>query len=211
MKSEWLASSVCTEFRRTTHRALRKILEKCRKKIRGKGKQLPVVFPIRIHGCEVKVSVHQRSAYILADEAALKWKQTGLYRAVKDYLDVDNRAIRHIVGRTAGDKVLRMLRSRDGIRDKVHWMPDKSAWGVKFKGTVGDDKIYCNENGLSLTIQSPLCNQTYDYAWHKAFHDACKTWNAVDKSGRKRIRMPELPLGVRTDGSRAPKRGYEPQ
>ena len=177
----------------------------------SRGKQLPGVFAIRIHGCEVNVSVHQRVPYILADEAAVKWIQIGLYRAVKDYLDVDKRAISHIVGRTAGDKVLRMLRSRDGIRDKVHWMPDKSAWGVKFKGTVGDDKIYCNENGLSLTILRPICNQTYDYAWHKAFHDACRTWNAVDKSGRTRIRMPELPLEVQMAPVLQREATYEPQ
>ena len=73
-------------------------------------------------------------------------------------------------------------------------MPEKHTWGLKFKGAMGDDNVYCNENGLSLTIPRPLGNQTYEYARDKAFHDACMTWNAVDKSGRKRIRIPELPL-----------------
>ena len=140
--------------------------------------------------CEVKASVHQRVAYILADEAAVTWITTGLYRAVQDDLDVHVRANSHIAGR----RTVRMLGSRAGIRSKVYWMPEKSAWGLKFKGVMGDDKVYCNENGLSLTIPLPLSNQTYEYARDKAFHNACMTWNAVDKSGRKRIRTPELPL-----------------
>ena len=59
-----------------------------------------------------------------------------------------------------------------------------------------DDKVYCKENGISVTIPPHLEDDEFLAARENAFLNACRVWNAVDQSGRRRIMMPERPLKV---------------
>ena len=47
-----------------------------------------------------------------------------------------------------------------------------------------------------MAVQTHLCDDEFLRAREKAFQDAMLVWNAIDKSGRKRITAWERPLNV---------------
>ena len=77
-------------------------------------------------------------------------KGTALEDAVKAYLDAELRAMSHTASHADDDKPFLMSGAyRAGVRDKVHWMPEKCTWGLKFKGA--------NVNHMSLAA-AENCN-----------------------------------------------------
>ena len=67
---------------------------------------------------------------------------------------------------------------------------------MKFKGEIGDDIKDCKTNKIHLAIATHLCDDQFLVNREQAFLDAARVWNAIDKSGRKRITIPERPLKV---------------
>ena len=188
-----LISQVCNDLLREFRRA---VVEAKKMHKESTGEQFPDVLAIRIHDCEVIAPVHARHFHIRADENAVKWIQTGFRRAVKDYLAVELQAISHTAAKVDGGKPMSMLNMRAGVRDKIRWVPESCSWRLKFKGADGMDLQYCNENGISLTIPPYIQKDEFKEAREKTFHDACLVWNAVDKSGRRRIKLSDRPLNV---------------
>ena len=147
---------------------------------------------IKMHGCDVIASAHARHFCIQATAQSVAWIQNGLKNRVKAYIDRELRAM----GQAVGEHVPSMLNMRAGVREKIMWMPETCRWSLKFKGEIGEDKIYCKANRINLAIQTHLCDAEFLVAREKAFLDAARVWNAIDKSGRKRITVPERPLQV---------------
>jgi len=85
---------------------------------------------------------------------------------------------------------------RTGVRDKIRWMPEQCKWILKFKGEIGDDLKYCKANGITLAIANNLESKEFMVAREESFLNALRVWNAIDRSGRKRIAIPERRLNV---------------
>ena len=67
-------------------------------------------------------------------------------------------------------------------------MPEKMAWGLKFKGAPGADKRYCREHGISMAVDRNETGEIFQSSRRKAFDAACRVWNAGDTSGKQRIK-----------------------
>ena len=102
----------------------------------------------------------------------------------------------HTVEVGADDRPTLMLNMRCGVRDKIMWMPEKFQWHLKFKGQIGDDLEYCKQHNINLAIAKGICSEEFMAAREQAFLNALRVWNAVDKSPRKRIVVPERRLHV---------------
>ena len=151
---------------------------------------------INMHGCDVIASSHARYFCIQATKKSVAWIQSGLRQSVKTYIDGELRAMSHTSSTSAYDQVPSMINMRAGVRDKIMWMPEGATWSIKFKGDKGDDKRYCDKNEISISVQTHLCDVEFLRARDTAFQNAMVVWNAVDKSGRKRIVGWDRPLNV---------------
>jgi hypothetical protein len=89
-----------------------------------------------------------------------------------------------------------MINMRAGVRDKIMWMPEGATWSLKYKGDKGEVQRYCNKNEISISVPTHLCDVEFLRARDTTFQNAMVVWNAVDKSGRKRIVGWERPLNV---------------
>ena len=163
---------------------------------RERVEQAHGVLGIKIHDCEVIVSTNARRFHIRADEKAVKWIQSGLRRSVKAFLDVELLAMSHTAPKTHDDQLLSVHSMRNGVRDKITWLPETQKWMLKYKGESNAEKEYCKQNGISINIPVHLQDEGFILAREKPFLNACRVWNCVDKSGRKRIVMPGRPLQV---------------
>ena len=135
-------------------------------------------------GCSTSLQTTQRlTGYVLE----------GLHRAVMAYLEVELRAISHTG--SVPDR-FPMQAVHQGVRGKVHWKPQYSRWRLSFKGESGDDKRYCQQHNIDLSVSQKVDHKTYGELRIKAFHEACKVWNAVDQSGKKRIEIVPQNLNV---------------
>ena len=68
-----------------------------------------------------------------------------------------------------------------GVRGKVHWKPQYSRSRLSFKGESGDDKRYCQQHTIDLSVSQKVDHKMYGELRIKAFHEACKVWNAVGR------------------------------
>ena len=152
---------------------------------------------IKMHDCEVIAAANARHFYILVNEKAVNWIQTGLRRIVKDYLGVKLQAMSHTATISDGDQPFSMIVMKDGVRDKIMCLPKECAWNLKCKGEIGADTKYCEKNNMTFSIPSYVRDDEFLDAREKAFIDACTVWNAVDTSGRRRIKLPERRLNVK--------------
>ena len=184
---------VCDEL---LHEFKRAVGEARTDPMRSTDEQGHGLLGIKMHGCDVIASSHARHFCIQATEKSVAWIQSGLRRSVKAYIDGELRAMGHTSSNSVDDHVPSMLNMRAGVRDKIMWMPETCRWSLKFKGEIGEDKKHCKQNKINLAIQTHLCDDEFLVAREKAFQDAARVWNAIDKSGRKRITMPERPLNV---------------
>ena len=140
--SRVLVKSVCNELSLELRRVLAEARREHKRLQSSSHKGLPGVFTITVHHCEVQAFDYAKVLYIRADDSALNWIHKGLLQAIKAYIEVELGAISHTESPSNSDNHFPMQCNHNGVRDKIHWMPDTSAWGVKFKGTVGDDKRY---------------------------------------------------------------------
>ena len=185
-----LVRSVCdnllNEFRRL-------VLQRNKERHQG-------MLTIRMNDCEVFASAFARHFYILLDERAMIWIKKGLRRAVAEYFDAELLAVSHKAMKPDCDQFDSMVNMRAGVRDKVYWVPEKCKWCLRFKDANGvwssDDRNYCKDHDKSLEIPTHLKDGDFKNARELAFRDACHVWNAIDKSGRRRIQLPEKVLNV---------------
>ena len=166
------------------------------------SEQFPDVVQIKMHGCRVIADAGARRQRVLAEEQAVHWIQTGLRHAVEKHIDDEVRRV--ILGKSKSDEPqamshttltsyeLTMLNRRAGVRDKIQWKPESCAWSLKFNGEKVTETEYCNKMGINLAVPSYLAPGEFEVARDKAFRDACSVWNAIDKSGRRRIAFPNL-------------------
>ena len=187
--SRALVKSICNEL----SGELRKVLGQARRDHRQTmGTSLPAVFTIRMHDCELNASSNARLLYILSDDSAVNWLHKGLHLAVKHYLKVERsatRAISHTASPSDSDQRFPMQSGRYGVRGKVHWEAQYSSWRLEFTGALGAENKYCKEHNIDLSVSQKVDNDKYNKLRIKAFHAACKVWNAVDLSGKKRIEI----------------------
>ena len=151
---------------------------------------------INMHGCDVVASSHARYFCIQATKKSVLWIQSGLRQSVKTYIDGELRAMSHTSSTSAYDQVPSMINMRAGVRDKIMWMPEGATWSLKYKGDKGEVQRYCKNNEISISVPTHLCDVEFLRARDTAFQNAMVVWNAVDKSGRKRIVGWERPLNV---------------
>ena len=149
-----------------------------------------------MRGCDVVASTNKRHLYIQATGKSVEWIQSGLRSSVKAYLDKELGAMSHTSSSATANQVPTMRHLRAGVRDKIHWKPELCQWNLKYKGELGADEAYCKEHNLNLGIPKHLCNDEFLHAREQAFLDALQVWNAIDKSGRKRISIPDRRLDV---------------
>ena len=64
------------------------------------------------------------------------------------------------------------------------------------KADEGSEIKYMKGNNISLQGDRFLLKTAFDEAYKTTFYDACRVWNAVDKSTKKRIRFPHRGLDV---------------
>ena len=78
------------------------------------------------------------------------------------------------------------------VNDKVYWQPQGLTWKLNFEGGEEAEKTYCRENNITLCVSEGL--DVVDFALQRqtAFRDACRVWNAVDRSGRRRIHLVDV-------------------
>ena len=60
---------------------------------------------------------------------------------------------------------------------------------LNFEGEEEDAKIFCQENNITLSVSENLTVAGFAEARQKTFGDACRVWNAVDRSGRQRLHV----------------------
>ena len=111
------------------------------------------------------------------------------------YIELQMRAIRERQPIPDTTKYKHIL-SKDGIRDKVIWMPTDNKWILMYVGEAGADEKYCTEKNITFQVQADLEDGEYMIARQKAFVNACIAWNAIDKSKRKKIRLSPHELDV---------------
>ena len=153
------------------------------------------MFTIKIHNCEVIASVHARHFYLLTNDQAVTWINMGLAQMLTKYIELQMRAIRDRQPIPDTTKYKHIL-LKDGIRDKVIWMPTDNKWILMYVGEAGADEKYCTEKNITFQVQADLEDGEYMIARQKAFVNACIAWNAIDKSRRKRIRLHPHQLDV---------------
>ena len=105
----------------------------------------------------------------------------------------------HTASKPDGDNLMSMSSIRNGVRDKVYWIPQTCEWGLKLNGPddkKNDIRLYCQENDIRLSIPTELQGKAFNAAREKAFYDACTVWNELDTTGKKRIVPVERPLNV---------------
>ena len=151
----------------------------------------PGLFAIKMHDCDLIAAAYDRQFYLLLNEQAVTWINTGLARMLTDYIDVQLRAIRHSAPTPTPD-----IQLTDGIREKVSWMPQESKWILKYDGPSGAHEQYCEEKNITFAVQADLEDDDYRIAHRKAFLNACLAWNEIDESLRTRITLPEHQLNV---------------
>ena len=156
---------------------------------------------VEMHGCDVIASSHARRFCIQVTDQSVVWIQSGLRRSVRAYIEGELGAMSHTSAISDGelgarDKIRWMIHMRAGVREKIRWKPETCRWGLKVKAEIGEEERYCKENKINLAIPNRLCGDEFLAARDAAFHDAVQVWNAIDKSGRKPITMPERPLKV---------------
>ena len=149
---------------------------------------------IRMHGCDVIASTNARYFYIKAEVKSAMWIQSGLRSSVKAYIDRELRAMSHTLSTGVDEPNAIMLNLRPGVREKIMWKPEKFKWDIKFKGDIGSDVAFCKKNQIYLTVDKSLISDEFMAAREEAFINAMHVWNAVDKSGRLRIKIPERRL-----------------
>ena len=149
-----------------------------------------------MHGCDVIASTNARYFYIKAEVKSAMWIQSGLRSSVKAYIDRELRAMSHTLSTGVDEPNALMLNLRTGVREKIMWKPEKFKWDIKFKGEIGADLTYCKKNEIYLEIDKSLCSDKFMAAREQAFLNAMHVWNAIDKSGRKRIQIPERRLNL---------------
>ena len=111
------------------------------------------------------------------------------------YIELQMRAIRERQPIPETTKYKHIL-SKDGIRDKVIWMPTDHEWILRYNGEAGAHEKYCTETNITFQVQEDLEDGEYRIAQQKAFVNACIAWNEIDKSSRKRIRLHPHQLDV---------------
>ena len=131
----------------------------------------PGLFAIKMHDCDLIAAVHDCHFYLLINEQAVTWINTGLTRMLTAYIDVQLRAI-------------------------VIWMPLDRKWILKYDGPSGAHEQYCEEKNITFAVQADLEDDDYRIARQKAFLNACLAWNEIDESLRTRITLPEHQLNV---------------
>ena len=151
---------------------------------------------IKMRGGDVIASTNARQLYIQATEKSVQWIQNGLRTSVKAFLDQELRAMSHTSSGAADDYVSAMLNMRNGVRDKIRWMPETCKWSVHYSGDIGKNQAYCKEHRVNLGVSPELEGEDFLNAREQAFLDALKVWNAIDESGRKRIVIPARRLNV---------------
>ena len=151
---------------------------------------------IKMRGGDVIASTNARALYIQATEKSVVWIQNGLRNSVATFLDKELRAMSHTSSGAGDDYVAAMLNMRNGVRDKIRWMPETCKWSLHYKGELGKDQAYCKEHRVNLRVAPELEGEDFLNAREEAFLDALKVWNAIDGSGRKRIVVPTRRLNV---------------
>ena len=180
--SRTLTTRVCngllTEFRRAVSTA----------KTDYGSRKLPEVITIKMHQFSVTAIAHAKHFHVVNDAKTIRWLHGGLHAAVKKYIEEDAGAMRH----TASKLDTSPMSLRERVRDKINWFPEKCQWVLNCKKCPDvQGKIYCREHGFNLQVPQDLRHEEFEGARRKAFRDACIVWNAVDKSGRRRIKILE--------------------
>ena len=156
----------------------------------------PGLLTIKIHNCEVIASVDARHFYLLTNDQAVTWIKTGLAQMLTKYIELRMRAI-HDRQPIADTTKYKHILLKDGIRDKVIWMPTDHEWILRYNGEAGAHEKYCTETNITFQVQEDLEDGEYRIAHQKAFVNACIAWNAIDNSNRKRIRLSPHQLDVK--------------
>ena len=153
-----------------------------------KGAGFPKILTIVIDGCQVEANTRARNFHIVANKKALVWIQTGLRKNVTEFMESRTKAISHTESTDEVPEGCHHLNYRNSIRDKVQWNPHRLAWTLNFEGVSGADQEYCRENGLGMNVDKTLGGHEFQVARQKAFEVACRVWNEVDGSKRRRIK-----------------------
>ena len=144
----------------------------------------------------MRAAARKRGFHVLADENTAHWIQIVLRKAVTGCMDSPTKAISHTDSKCVTSQERFRRQDRPRIRDKVHWVPERSSWGLKFKGTSGTEHQFCRENSLSTIVDKRLNSSQFVLRSKNAFGVACAVWNAVDRSRRRRITAPESHLAM---------------
>ena len=188
-----LAAEVCRDLLSKLQQAI--ALAK-KQKIKSENGSFPEVLPLDIEGCEVQASTRARNFHILAAHNASRFVQSVFLGAIANHIGANVKAISHAESKCLEGMGWQHLYTRNAVREKIHWMPDKLAWGLRFSGTPGADKRYCQDHSLSLAVDKNLSGDRFVLARRQAFDAACRVWNAVDTSGRQRIKA-DVGLGMK--------------
>ena len=184
-RSEMLASDVCNDLLSKLQQAV----GAARKETPyGKKGAFPKVLTIEIAGCSVKANTQARLFHVVVNQKALVWIQTGLRKSVTELMESRAKAISHTESTDEIPKGFYHLNFRQSVRGKVHWVPHKLAWAITFQGVPGEDKRFCRMHGLRLDVDKTLGGHEFQLAREKAFEVACRLWNEVDQSNRRKMK-----------------------
>ena len=181
-----LAASICRDLVKKLQRAVAKAKKEKKKVENG---VCPEIMTFSIEGSEVRAATRARCFHILLEPSALSWIQSGLRKAVTNHIGSKMKAISHESSKCKAAVVRERMYERNMVRDKVFWMPAKLAWGLKVKANGGAIKQYCKANSERLDIDGDTSGEAFHLQRRLAFEAACRVWNAVDQSGKRRINM----------------------
>ena len=178
-----LAKVVCREMLLEFGRVL-KVARKSYKKV-------PDALPVNLHGCELVAFPCARQLSVVADVATARLIQTEFHKEVTQLLAAELQAMSQPAALAEASMGFSTQAQRAGVRDKIHWIPEKCKWGLRVNVSMAVVRDYCKDHSLCLEVESVLSGDEFLRAQQEAFYHACLAWNALDKSSKPRIKARE--------------------
>ena len=151
----------------------------------------PHVLALTFNGCDIFASTGTRQLMIRADDALLKWIRKGFQQALDDHFKAElsaGKAMSQPLIACSEEKVFHYSGNALGVRDKICWVPETHGWGLNLKKETETSR----RKSLCLSVNPTVTGADFTTARDKALLNACDVWNALDKSGRFRIKLPAV-------------------
>ena len=173
---------------------------------RGSRSGFPIAnaFLLKTYIGEYPISLanYGRQMIALMDADATRFINSGLVVIIGKLSDTPDDAASPDTASAAPETAFRFDDSTPNIFGKVVWDVDQNGWRISYKATKQSHITYADCTGRKLLVPSDLGSVDHMRTKASFYKHAIDTWNALDKTTRKRI-TPPLTITLDTSGSPA--------